>query len=354
MLRNVFIRRPEPKPGLPLGAFLGLKSVKGDVGLEIELESYTTPFPIHPDQLPKTWVYHEDHSLKAKFNAEYVLAKPLKFAAATDAVNELWAVLEEKKIEMAESNRTSVHVHLNAQEFYMNRLATFIGLYFCFEEILTAYCGEHRVGNLFCLRAKDATGIVTNAKKFIKSDGVYRFNDSFHYSGLNLHALLAHGSLEVRCMRGPSNPEQVIAWVKILQALYEFSAKFEDPRQAISTLSGSGAEGFFHEVFGDSAGPLAIGSGMTLQQLRESILEGVRYAQDICYCRDWSEFKTVKLEKDPFGRDLNKVAPTMAAPPISSVQPAAAGGYLYQGNNGPIDLADFAFEPEPDYGEEDY
>lgn len=310
--RDVFMRKPKESPGLPVIALMGLNETKGEVGIELEFEA-ESPFPI--DGLPKQWTYKEDGSLKGAFNAEYVLRKPLDFAKVPQAIVDLWEVIENFGTTLVPSNRTSVHVHLNVQKFHLNRLAAFSGLYFMFEEILTAYCGDHREANLFCLRAKDAPGIVTKFKDFIRNDGQTWMNDSFHYAGLNIHALQQFGSLEIRTMRGCMTANEVIEWVAILKRLYDYSEKFADPRQAVSQLSGEGWEGFLRDVFGEYTKALVEGSGFDSQKLRESILEGVRYAQDICYCRDWSRYAPVDINKDPFGRNENKVMAAAAASP---------------------------------------
>jgi hypothetical protein len=61
--------------------------------------------------------------------------------------------------------------------------------------------------------------------------------------------------------------------------------------------------------------------GFTDDQIRESMYDGVRMAQDLCYCRDWDRFKAIKLSPDPFGRDLKKVRARM----VGAVLPTPAG-----------------------------
>src|SRR5690606_38923194 len=117
----------------------------------------------------------------------------------------------------------SVHVHLNCQNFLINRLASFSALYFVLEEVLTEWCGEYRVGNLFCLRTKDAPAIVENLIDFIKADGGISFSNGLHYSGFNISALRKFGSIEIRTMRGTDNKELIQEWINILERLYVLS-----------------------------------------------------------------------------------------------------------------------------------
>src|SRR3546814_8609236 len=89
---------------------------------------------------------------------------------------------------------------LNVQRFHLNRLCSFFSLYFLVEELLTAWCGEHRVGNLFCLRAKDAPAIVSEIKKTLQNEKIY-FHAGMHYAGLNAGAITKFGSVEIQSLR---------------------------------------------------------------------------------------------------------------------------------------------------------
>jgi hypothetical protein len=323
MAVELFCRRqPEPVMGLTLLSILSkfLKPTKGAVGIEVEVEGnkfpkvpgYETTHKALPLEGWTFWSYVKDGSLRGHDNAEYVLQKPIEFEQVPDAIAELDERLKAYGSVMAESNRTSVHVHLNCQDFYMNRLAAFCALYFCFEEVLVEWCGEHRVGNLFCLRGKDAPGIITKIKRFIQSDGQSELSDGLHYSGLNANALTKFGSLEVRSMRGPTDLSVVVQWVKILERLYKLSADFTDPRDIPAQFSAQGPLTFFETMLGEEGFVLRQGIAFDDERIRDSMYEGIRLAQDLCYCRDWGNFKPVNLKDDPFGRDMRKVAKAVA------------------------------------------
>jgi len=40
----------------------------------------------------------------------------------------------------------------------------------------------------------------------------------------------------------------------------------------------------------------------------DSLYEGIRIAQDLCYCREWSEYRPVVTKLDPFGRTTKRVS----------------------------------------------
>jgi len=308
--KPVFIpRKSKEQKGLDIVTIMGNKPTKGEVGIEIEVEGVNLP----TDDTPAPWVYHVDHSLRAPklpggMTAEYVLSKPIPFDEVAGSLKKLWAKFKTKKSTMVDSNRTSVHVHLNMQNFFLNRLTSFCALYFIVEEILTEWCGEHRVGNLFCLRAKDATAIAIHLKEFIQADGRYNIGEFMHYSALNANALKKYGSIEVRTLRGTSDPSVIVDWVEILERIYKLSEEYPDPREVCTALSSIGPAAFFESILGPKATVVRHGVTMTDNQIADSIYEGVRIAQDLCYCRDWDLYKPVKLKPDVFGRQMKKVA----------------------------------------------
>lgn len=341
-----------------------LKSVtKGSVGIEVEVEGNKFPKPLGKELIHKAmpmegwnfWHYVKDGSLRGEDNAEYVLGKPIEFEEVPDALAELISKLKEYGSKLDDSNRTSVHVHLNVQHFHMNRLTSFIALYLCFEEILTEWCGDHRVGNLFCLRGKDAPGALTKIRQFIQSDGRTELPDNLHYAGLNTNALTKFGSLEIRSMRGPTDLSLIQDWINILERIYKLSAEYSDPRDIPAQFSQQGPRSFFETVLGDQGSVLRAGIDFDDERIRDSMYEGIRLAQDLCYCRDWSMFKPVDLKDDPFGRDIRKVSKTYA-----TLNPALLGPWLeeYYPSSPPTlasepDMAAESDAYEPDFDEDE-
>jgi hypothetical protein len=330
---DVFIKRSaKSEPGFSIGVTLKKKPVAGSVGIEIEVEGKKLPNPL---DIPSPWVYKEDHSLRGEENAEYVVVKPIEFNQVDKALDNLWAVFKKSKTVLDDSNRTSVHVHLNCTDFHLNRLTSFMALYYTMEEVLTEWCGEHRVGNLFCLRAVDAPAIISQVKKFIKYDGEYKFSDNLHYSGLNPQALYKFGSLEIRTLRGCSDQQVIKDWVGVLGRLYNLSEDYPDPRDICGMFSMNGPLAFFYDVLGPYAQVIRNGVTLTDDQIRDCMYAGVRLAQDLCYCRDWGTFKPVQLKPDPFGRDPKKIMKKMVSNPFMGMEAtvASATQVFMAGNN---------------------
>ena len=231
---------------------------------------------------------------------------PIPFSEASEAVTWLYQMMSDYGTVLDESNRTSVHIHLNVQAFNFNRLAAFAALFFTFEELLAEWSGEHRVGNLFCLRAKDAPGIVSRLRKYIENDGCNEIADGIHYAGMNFQAIQKFGSVEIRYLRGVTDPKIILDWIGMLQRIYEMSATFPDPRDVCSAFSYTGASGFIDEILGSWGPTLLNGIEMNQEQVRDSLYEGIRFAQDLCFCRDWSLYEPIPLVTDPFGRNVAK------------------------------------------------
>ncbi len=313
-------KSPTKTVGYNLGALLGSRNVDGDIGIEIEVEG--NKFPKHeyegrpavsPELIPKQWKYHKDGSLRGDDNAEYVFTKPLKFADVPKAIADLWDMFAKFGSKLDDSNRTSVHVHLNAQKWHLNRLCSFAAIYFSLEELLTEWCGDHRVGNMFCLRAKDAPAIITKLKQFLNDQGSGTLTDGLHYAGLNVNALIKFGSVEIRALRGCTDAETVLQWVDILHRIYDISGDYHDPRQVIEGFSGEGPMGYLDRILGPHSNVLRAGLSWDNQRVMESLYEGIRLAQDLCYCREWQDYEPVNMDKDPFSRDIKQVAASLSA-----------------------------------------
>ena len=301
MSEHFYDKKKTMSPSYDIGITCDHEITLGEIGIEIEVEGNK----FQKNNLPSQWKYHEDHSLRGKDNAEYVLNKPIMFSDVPKAVDDIFAMMKKYGSVLDESNRTSVHVHLNVQRFHLNRLCAFISLYLAVEELLTAWCGEHRVGNLFCLRAKDAPAIVSIMKQYLISDGKSSIPDGMHYAGLNCKAIHKFGSLEVRSLRGPTDPKVILDWVSILERIYKLSSEYPDPRAIVENFSGYGAMDFLQNILGDKTALVLENIPFNNQQVMESMYTGIRYAQDLCYCRDWTLYKPVETSIDPFGR-INK------------------------------------------------
>jgi hypothetical protein len=108
-----------------------------------------------------------------------------------------------------------------------------------------------------------------------------------------------------------------------------------DPRDICSLFSSEGPLAFFEKILGDRVPIVRAAIDYSDDQIRDAMYTGVRLAQDLCYCRDWGEYKAMKLKPDPFSRDLKKVAKRLQAEPMTATA-------------APVD----DYEGEPDFDDE--
>lgn len=284
----------------PLKNYLNCYTQEGDVGIEIELEG--NKFPKAPSRLKDSrWVATTDGSLRGQDNCEYVLNGPIPFAEVDSEVRKLWEILNNFGTVISESNRTSVHVHLNMQNFHKNRICAFAALYYIVEEFLTNWCGENRVGNLFCLRTVDAPEAAHRLQTFLASDFSCPLQEALlKYSSLNIYTLVKFGSFEIRTLRGVEDPDTVITWVNILKRLYDLSAEFPDPREICNNFSGGGPLAFVQNILGSYASEILNRMDISEEGLEEIAFRGVRIAQNLCYSQRWENFTYSEMTPNPW------------------------------------------------------
>ena len=351
----VFKKKVETQLGMPVFVLVGAEPIKGDIGIEIEVEGNK----FQKKDIPTPWKYTKDGSLRGQDNAEYVLKGPISFEKVNDAIDILWDMFKKYGSKLDESNRTSVHVHLNVQKFHLNRLCSFFALYFIIEELLTAWCGDHRVGNLFCLRSKDAPAIVSEIKNMLVNEKVY-FTEGMHYANVNAQALNKFGSVEIRSLRGCTDPQNIIDWVSVLERIYKLSAEFPDPRAIPEGFSGGGPLSFLENILGDKFHLIIDNIGYTNNEISDALYSGIRLAQDLCYCRDWSEYTPRNIKDDPFGRSKKTISQKLTNSPGSIVAATALSSQLdVEVTQNPFQVygpvtTTFEIEPEEDENDEDY
>ncbi len=231
--------------------FFGGEKISGEVGIEIELEGHPLPTGV-TGKIPKEkryWVVTPDGSLRGEA-AEYVLARPVDRKDVKAALDQLAHNLE--GVELEDSGRAGVHVHINVRDLTMVQMFTFVLLYLVFERVLVRFCGEQRQGNLFCLRVEDAEYLSYALHRAIKTRGYSHLSsDELRYASINLTALSKYGSLEFRAMRSPVAHEVIEQWVELLLALKDSACKFTDPEDLLIGVSQQGGIDFARQILGD-------------------------------------------------------------------------------------------------------
>lgn len=260
-----------------LAQFNPVQEKLGDVGIEVEMEG---------DGLPtrgiRGWTTKPEGSLRGEA-AEYVLSEPCIEEEVDPLLTRLWDTFRLKRAVLHPSNRCSVHVHINVQRMTEVQVFNFITLYLIAEDALVNWCGEGRVGNLFCLRARDAEFVIDSLEE-TSVDGLWHrlHTNDLRYAALNCKALGDFGSLEFRSLRGTDDPGIIKTWVSILLRLREAALRYDFPNNILDGFSAGGEEAFCREVFGKHFEEL-----FNYEGWRGDVRSGMRRCQCIAYSGDW-------------------------------------------------------------------
>lgn len=270
-----------------------LRSVEGDVGIEVEVEGRSLPEAV------EGWVVVPDGSLIG--GQEYVSRGPQPLGNVAKHLGDLTNSFKDHHSKIRGSVRAGVHVHFNVQQHDIVQLGNVLTAYFIFEELLTRFCSERRRGNLFALRMSDAYGllkVMTDA--FANQDFHSLGTDDIRYSALNLTALPKFGSLEFRALETDTYDEaRILEWVMLLNNVIQFGfARFDNPRDILRVFSEGGQEAFAVTVFGRE---LANRHILSHPDYRESMVRSCRDIQDFAFSVNWDALRVMEERpKKPF------------------------------------------------------
>jgi hypothetical protein len=181
------------------------------------------------------------------------------------------------------SYRTSIHVHVNCAAETYRTIYNYITLCLILDELLVSQNGHHRIGNNFCLRARDALGQVQSLIQSIDEGlNLSGIEANERYSSINFAALNKFGSIEFRSLECTTHVGRVLHWIQTLQRIKESARNFTNPIEVIGQFSRRGPIEFLHEILGPYAFKYINVPGA------ESMLHGgMRIAHDLAYCCAW-------------------------------------------------------------------
>lgn len=256
----------------------GVKSAKGEVGIEVEIEGRDIP-----EELQYWWAIHQDGSLRTRKPGdqavEFVLKQPVPRENVVKSLVYLEKYLEKSTVYT--SPRTSVHVHLNFQDKSMVQVMNMITLWYILEEPLVAWCGPERVANLFCLRAQDAEQIVTDLVAYLQTGANVFSNENYRYAALNVNAIAKYGSLEFRALNGTVDGSRIAFWVDTLLMIKDKACEYKNPREIIEQVSGLGPMGFVQSIFQGNPKFTSLFTGWS------NVWQAIRLAQELAYSMNW-------------------------------------------------------------------
>ena len=191
------------------------------LGIEIEIEKAKLKTN-HPSS---SWHVTDDGSLKD--GGLEIVTKPIMFKYME---NELRRALG--NVEGEFSQRTSIHVHMNARDFTYEELARFILIYACYERALYRFGGD-RWKNEYCIPITETLPQTVTALTQLKNAS--GLNGWCKYYGFNLRPLFCDekqhgdykpkiGTVEFRQFAGTDNIEHIMDWCNLITCM-KFAAK---------------------------------------------------------------------------------------------------------------------------------
>lgn len=259
------------------------KDVKGEVGIEIEMEGKNFPDAnLFFNATEGMWTGHHDGSLRGS-SIEIVLSQPVPRDKVREALVTANKVLTNAGTKVVPSVRTGVHIHINVRHMTEEQVYKFMFCWFLFESVLVRYCGEDRVGNLFCLRGTEAETYMEALEEAVKAnDFNILYTDELRYSAMNPKALVEYGSLEFRCLKTPNDILDIEEWVNLLLKVKDFSLTIDDPVEMLDMISRVGGDEIAEDCFGELLPQLPA------QDWTTEMFEGLRQIQPIIFTRQWN------------------------------------------------------------------
>lgn len=265
----------------------------GKFGVEIEVDGENLPRAKVSKDFDKYWKVEHDSSIKGKIeDAEYVFKQPLSLVDTKKALDVMEARFVELDSVVNEAVKAGVHTHLNIQSYTPLELLTLITTYYLLEDHFVHWAGKSRVGNHFCLRAKDAEAVVYKIIKTCETRDWRHLNtDNIRYASLNLNAMHKYGSIEFRSMRSTRNLDVIYRWVELIDQLEKGAKKFASPRQVIESFSELNAGNNFVEFVMEDLAHEFIPLNIDMRESMEVI-------QPLAYMIEWDKFNKEKV--NPF------------------------------------------------------
>lgn len=288
------------------------------VGIEVEVEGILTNSRVgairnlDKDLVGYLWSNTEDGSLRN--NGREFVSIPICGDAIEYSLTHLSQFLEKSKDCKGHefSDRTSIHVHVNARDLTLEQLASWILLYIAVEPVLYNFCGGNRHKNIFCVPVNQAHSLEEYINYFVynaESNSRSTFdvlNTWKKYCGFNLKPLHKYGTVEFRHMIGTMDVPKLLVWIDMLLMLRKY-AKEMPLQKLIEELPNLNTTSEYsmllRAIFGEYADMLQFS---TMQRRME---ESVVYLKNCLSVSPEQDIRTLLSEqKKKQGNNILKVA----------------------------------------------
>jgi hypothetical protein len=272
------------------------------VGLELEIENLPRGQDVYAEAAGSLWGVVEDGSLRPRGEAWEFISRPAPLGVA---IAEMRILFDKLKItEDNYSDRCSVHVHTNVQDFTQEQLANLALVYPVVEGILFQFVNHYkkkeeqgycRDTNLYCIPWSDCRmnrsfvdTFFNNPARFIPGRrGELGSRTWEKYTALNFIPVGEKGTVEWRHMHGTCDMDKLSKWLNLIGSIMRFCRdnEFTDIVKTIKVLNDvSTYQQFYSAVLGDTL--------PYLEEYRRPMSEGVINAKYSLV--NWEKGKTEK------------------------------------------------------------
>lgn len=195
---------------------IGLEVIDSDQGVGIEVEVENHQLKKHANA--QVWVLKGDGSLRNN-GVEYITL-PIAARWAPAALEDLLSSSLDNAC--CFGPRTSIHVHLDMQQYQTQEVMDVVLLYTMLEGLFYKFTGRGRIKNIYCVPVFDTSLLKGQAVRGHMGATTEVWSK---YSGLNLVRLRDLGTLEFRHMHGTFDVRKISIWIRLLTKLCTYTQK---------------------------------------------------------------------------------------------------------------------------------
>lgn len=230
------------------------------VGVELEIENLGHGFGWYQERTGPFWTVVEDGSLRPRGEAWEFVSRPAPLGLALAEIDHLFKHL--KITRKNYTDRCSVHVHTNVQDFTQEQLSSLMLVYPVFEEVMFEFInhfkkeeeqGYCRDSNLYCIPWSACRMNKSMVDKIVTAPDAIRYWQK--YTALNLLPIRQQGTVEWRHLHGTCDMEKITIWMNVIGAIMRYckNQQFKDIIKSIKELNDvSHYQQFFRDVLRDS------------------------------------------------------------------------------------------------------
>lgn len=240
------------------------------IGVEVEVERILREdglMPLNLDGDVCLWKNVVDNSLRN--NGREFVSIPMKGETVEFAIHTLKEHLTKDKTCIAHeyTDRTSIHVHMNAMDLTPEQYINMVLAYILVEPILYEYVGGDRAKNIFCvpITESDMTGtlsyIIEAYEKNKIASMIQNLGGWQKYTGLNLLPTTHYGTIEFRHLIGTDDYTLIYGWINLILSLKKFATNitYEKLKATILEINTTSEyANLMHQIFGDLIAKLPV------------------------------------------------------------------------------------------------